>query len=169
MSMPALWGRSRAELTRRFRLSAAALLLIAFAAPAAARQLIAEPVLVFVDQARILQLPDRAATVVIGNPLIADVSIQPGGLAVVTGKGYGTTNFLVLDSAGAVLTEKTLEVSFPSDRTLVVVYRGADRETYSCTPDCSTRVTLGDFPEYFDKTLSQTVTRNAQASSAGAH
>ena len=31
----------------------------------------------------------------IGNPLIADLSIQPGGLAVITGKGYGATNFIV--------------------------------------------------------------------------
>ena len=91
-----------------------------------------------------MQLPDRAATVVVGNPLIADLSIQPGGLAVITGKGYGATNFIVLDRHGAVLTEKTIEVTGPSDKT-VVVYRGTDRETYSCTPDCSRRITLGDF------------------------
>ena len=44
------------------------------------------------DEARIMKLPDRATTVVIGNPLIADLSIQPGGLAVITGKCYGATN-----------------------------------------------------------------------------
>ncbi len=53
-----------------------------------------------------MKLPDRAATVVIGNPLIADLAIQPGGIAVVTGKGYGGTNVIVMDRAGVVLTEK---------------------------------------------------------------
>ncbi len=44
------------------------------------------------DQAKVIKMPDRATTIVIGNPLIADVAIQPGGLAVVTGKSFGDTN-----------------------------------------------------------------------------
>jgi Flp pilus assembly secretin CpaC len=64
--------------------------------PAAA----AEPINVALDQATVLQLPDRAKTVVVGNPLIADLSVQPGGLAVVTAKGYGATNFIALDRNG---------------------------------------------------------------------
>jgi Flp pilus assembly secretin CpaC len=139
---------------------AAAFLLLAPALPVCA-----EPIVVFLDQARILKLPERAKTVVVGNPLIADLSIQPSGIAVVTGKGYGATNFIVLDRAGAVLMEKTVEVTGPSDKT-VVVYRGVSRETYSCTPICSTRITLGDVPEYFDKTIAQTVTRDSQATAA---
>lgn len=126
-----------------------------------------EPIVVILDQAKILQLPERAATVVVGNPLIADLSIQPGGLAVVTGKGYGATNFIVLDKSGAVLMEKTVEVTVPAGDT-VVVYRGADRETYSCTPDCSRRLTLGDNFDMFDKTMAQITTRNSQSTAAGA-
>ncbi len=139
----------------------AALLLIAIV-PAAA----AEPIAVLLDQARIIKLPDRASTIVVGNPLIADLSVQPGGIAVVTGKGYGATNFVVLDRNGAVLMEKSVEVKEPNDK-IVVVYRGIDRETYSCTPGCSRRITLGDVPEFFDKTLAETTTRNSQAVAAG--
>jgi hypothetical protein len=160
--MTALCARQRANCSPLHWLLAA-LLLFALATPAAAT----EPVVVLLDQARILQLPERAATVVVGNPLIADLSIQPGGLAVVTGKGYGATNFVVLDRRGIVLTEQTVEVTGPNDKT-VVVYRGVDRETYSCSPDCSRRITLGDAPEFFDKTLAETTTRNAQAAGAGA-
>ncbi len=141
----------------------ATLLLIAIVAPAAA----AESIVVPLDDAKLLQLPERAATVVVGNPLIADLSIQPGGLAVITAKGYGATNFIVLDRAGVVLSEQTVEVTLPAGK-IVVVYRGPDRETYSCTPDCSRRITLGDGNEYFDKTLAQTVSRDAQATAAGA-
>ncbi len=159
--MMAWCARARAGLRPLYRLSAI-LLLVTFVAPAVA----ADPIVVSIDQARIMQLPDRAATVVVGNPLIADLTIQPGGLAIVTGKGYGATNFVVLDRHGAVLSEHAVEVTGPNDKT-VVVYRGIDRETYSCTPDCSRRITLGDFPEYFDKTLAETTSRNTQAVAAG--
>jgi len=127
----------------------------------------ADQISVALDNARILHLPDRAATVVIGNPLIADLSIQPGGLAVITGKSYGETNFVVLDRGGVVLAEKTVEVTFPNEQTAVVVYRGVDRETYSCTPDCSHRLTLGDSPDIFDKVMQQTTNRNTQSAAAG--
>ena len=44
---------------------------------------------VVLDQATIMKLPEKVATIVVGNPLIADVAVQSGGLVVVTGKGYG--------------------------------------------------------------------------------
>ena len=153
---------------------AAILVLTCLASPVFA----ADTIPVVLDQARILKLPDRATTIVVGNPLIADLSIQPGGLAVVTGKSYGATNFIVMDKTGAVLLEKTVEVMGPTDPT-VVVYRGSTRQTYSCTPDCSPRVTLGDtgkeffdhdtnlYTDYFKSTIEQGVSLNNQAMSAG--
>jgi len=164
--MAALCAQGRAKLSL-VRWLVAVLLPIAIVAPAAAQPPAPDDtILVVLDQARFLQLPERAANVVIGNPLIADLSIQPGGLIVITGKGNGTTNLIVTDKKGVVLMEKTLEVSVSNDRT-VVVYRGVERETYSCTPDCSRRLMLGDMPEYFDKTLAQIVARNNQATAAG--
>ena len=133
------------------------------AAPAGADE--ALPVLL--DQARIIKLPERAATMVIGDPLIADVSLQPGGLAVITGKSYGATNVVVLDKTGAVLMERNVEVKGPPDR-VVYVYRGVSRNTYSCTPECAPRVTLGDDFDYFDKNLAQAGNRSSQALAAGA-
>jgi hypothetical protein len=113
------------------------------------------------------------------NPLIADVSIQPGGIAVVTGKGYGATNVIVMDHS-VVMMEKIVEVREPMGP-IVVVYRGATRQTYSCTPGCVTRVTLGESSkddwdlgkdtapplDYFNRALNQTVTRNNQALGSG--
>jgi hypothetical protein len=166
--MAALCARGRASLSPLHWLSAI-LVWVAMVAPAAAQPmpLPAETIFVFLDRARLMQLPERAANVVVGNPLIADLSIQPGGLTVITGKSYGITNFIVTDQRGVVLMEKTVEVSGYGDKT-VVVYRGADRETYSCTPMCSRRLTLGDVPEYFEKTLGEIVTLNNQATGAGA-
>jgi hypothetical protein len=122
----------------------------------------AETITVFLDQAKITRLPDRVATVIVGNPLIADVSIQAGGLMVITGKGYGATNLIALDRSGAVLREQSIQVQGPTGD-VIVVYRGANRESYSCTPICERRITLGDTPEYFDATLGQTGSRNSGA------
>lgn len=140
----------------------AVILFTAGAAPAPA----ATPITVQVDRATLIKLPEQAATVVIGNPLIADLSIQPHGVGVITGKGYGATNFIVLDKDGIVLAEHTVEVLAPSDP-IVVVYRGVARETYSCAPECLRRITLGDDPDYFDKTINQSASRNNQAMAAG--
>jgi hypothetical protein len=117
---------------------------------------------IIVDQAKLIRMPDRVATLIVGNPLIADVSIQPGGLMVLTGKGYGQTNLIALDRAGNKLLEKSLLVKAPAET--VVVYKGILRETYSCAPVCQPRNTLGDAPIFFNTTLNQTVTRNNQAS-----
>ena len=142
---------------------AAALCLVPFAAAA---QPPGEAIPVDLDQARLIKLPERASTVVIGNPLIADLSIQPGGLAVITGKGYGATNVIVVDKDGAVLAEHTVLVRGPTDP-IVVVYRGATRETYSCAPECLPRITLGDDGDFFSQTLNQATTRNNQAMAVG--
>ena len=52
---------------------------------------VGEPITVYLDQAKVLKLPDKTATLVVGNPLIADVAVQPGGIMVLTAKSYGVT------------------------------------------------------------------------------
>jgi Flp pilus assembly secretin CpaC len=124
----------------------------------------ADSLTVNIDEARIMKLPDRVATIVIGNPLIADAALQSGGVLVVTGKGYGSTNMLALDRSGRVVMDKTvLVLSAVSSSDLVVVYKGVERESYSCAPDCERRITLGDSPAYFNATLLQTGTRTPAA------
>jgi Flp pilus assembly secretin CpaC len=138
--------------------------LLAIAIPAFASA--AETLNVSVDQATLTKLPERVSTIIIGNPLIADVTIQSGGVMVVTGKGFGATNIVALDRAGSVLMEKTVVVHGPRDD-VVVVYRGIQRETYSCQPDCERRITLGDTPDFFNTAIGQAGARNAQAQGAG--
>ena len=121
---------------------------------------------VTLDQAKIVKLPERVATVVVGNPLIADIALQPGGQVVITGKGYGRTNIIALDRNGKVLMDRDVQVNGPS-KDVVVMYRGINRETYSCAPQCERRITLGDEPKYFDSTLSQTSNRSGQAQGQG--
>jgi hypothetical protein len=122
----------------------------------------AADVVVHVDQAKLMRLPNKVATIVIGNPLIADASLQTGGQMVITGKGYGMTNIIALDRAGNVLMDRRVEVRGPIGH-IVVVYKGAERETYSCTPECQRRITLGDGTAYFDATIGQTDLRSDKA------
>ena len=124
-----------------------------------------DAIAVNVDQAKLVKLPARVSTIVVGNPLIADVSLQNGGIVVVTGKGYGATNFIAMDRSGEVLVDRVIQVEGPSDR-LITVYRGAERESYSCMPVCQRRVTLGDSDTYFKSALDQSGTLSGQASNS---
>lgn len=120
-----------------------------------------------VDQAKLVKLPERVATIVVGNPLIADVTLQPGGMVVVTGKGYGATNVIAMDRTGTVLVDRIIQVEGPTDQ-VVTIYRGVERESYSCMPVCQRRVTLGDGEGYFKSTMDQAGSLNTQASGSGA-
>jgi hypothetical protein len=156
--MSASSPRTMLRIPSAMRAIALGLLLVPLAVPSPA----AESIAVVVDQAKLVKLPDKVATIVVGNPLIADVSLQPGGLMVVTGKGYGSTNVMALDRQGTVLVDRMVQVEGPTDK-LVTVYRGVDRETYSCTPVCQRRITLGDAPAYFNATLGQSGSLASQA------
>jgi Flp pilus assembly secretin CpaC len=120
-----------------------------------------------VDQAKLVRLPTRVSTIVVGNPLIADVALQAGGIVVVTGKGYGATNFIAMDRGGVVLVDRMIQVEGPTDR-LVTVYRGVERESWSCMPICQRRVTLGDGESYFKSTMDQAGTLSSQAAGSAA-
>jgi hypothetical protein len=102
---------------------------------------------------------------VVGNPLIADVTLQNGGIVVVTGKGYGATNFIAMDRSGEVLVDRLIQVEGPTDQ-VVTIYRGVDRETYTCQPVCQRRATLGDNDNYFKAVMDQASTLSNQASTA---
>lgn len=126
-----------------------------------------DPISVNVDQAKLVKLPGHIATIVVGNPLIADVTLQSGGLVVVTGKGYGATNVIAMDRAGSILVDRVIQVEGPCDR-VVTVYRGVERESYSCMPICEKRITLGDSPGYFKATMDQAQNLNLQAGGTSA-
>jgi putative type II/III system pilus formation protein len=126
---------------------------------------VAGAIAVNVDQAKLVKLPTRVSTIVVGNPLIADVTLQNGGIIVVTGKGYGATNFIAMDRSGEVLVDRVIQVEGPTDQ-LVTVYRGVERETYSCMPTCQRRMTLGDGDNYFKSVSDQANQLSGQASSS---
>lgn len=122
----------------------------------------AEAVTVTVDHAKVLRLPDKAQTVIVGNPAIADVTVQRNGVMIVTGKSYGVTNLIALDATGALLAESSVRVGAASD-SILTVQRGLERESYSCTPACQPSAQLGDSKTFFESTTGQSGARNAAA------
>jgi Flp pilus assembly secretin CpaC len=150
----------------RFGFSVLATVLLSWPAPGQAAP---DPdrIAVNVDQAKLVKLPAGITTIVVGNPLIADVTLQPGGIVVVTGKGYGATNFIALDRSGQVLVDRQIQVEGPTDR-VVTVYRGVERESYSCMPICQRRVTLGDGEAYFSSAMGQANSLSGQATGQAA-
>jgi len=135
----------------------------AFAAPAPTGGTIP----VNIDQAKLIRLPERAATIIVGNPLVADITLQPGGIIIVTGKSYGATNFVAMDRNGEVLVDRIIQVESAADP-IVTVYRGIERESYSCMPICQPRITLGDSDKFFKSTLDQAGVLSGQAAGAAA-
>ena len=92
----------------------------------------AEAVAVNVDQAKLVKLPARVATIVVGNPLIADVSLQTGGVVVVTGKGYGATNFIAMDRAGEILVDRVIQVEGPTDQLVTSIAASSANPIAAC-------------------------------------
>jgi hypothetical protein len=146
--------------TRLHVLAAAVLTGLAFGPAAASERIDTVPVIV--DHAKVIRLPERTQTVIVGNPAIADVTVQKNGVLVITGKSFGVTNLIALDAAGAMLAESRVSVRAATD-SVVTLHRGTDRESYSCAPNCQPAMQLGDSTKFFADVGGQAQTRNSMA------
>lgn len=90
---------------------------------------------VVMNQAKIVKLARPADTIVIGNPEIADAAVQDATTIVLTGKGFGVTNLVVLDIDGQPVVDEQVVVSRQTVDS-VRIYRRANVQTLSCTPYC---------------------------------
>jgi Flp pilus assembly secretin CpaC len=102
-----------------------------------------DPISVKVNMARILRISAPAATVIIGNPGVADITIQDPQTLILTGRSYGQTNLIVLDAAGNPVADTMVSVVQPQGDT-ITVYMGSARQTLACEPVCQPTIMLGD-------------------------
>jgi hypothetical protein len=109
----------------------------------------ADDLIVKYDQSQLIRLPRPAAEIIIGNPAIADIAIQSGNLLVVTGKSFGITNIIALDSERNVIQDQRVLVR-RDDAKVVNLQRGTERQTFNCTPQCNPSIVIGDDQKYFD-------------------
>ncbi len=119
-------------------------------------------VTVNVNMARILRINSPASTVIIGNPAIADVTIQDPKTLILTGKAYGETNLIILDSVGNPIADTLVDV-VQQDANLMIVYQGTARTTLICDPVCQPTPMLGDDPGYTSQAIASSNLINTAA------
>ena len=133
----------------------------------AALPALADPIQVIVDQAKVMHVSRPADIVIIGNPAIADATIQDNQTLIITGHSYGTTNLIVLDANGQSIADELVTVGAQNDD-IVTVYKRASRQTFSCTPDCSPMLAVGDNTTAFDTVNGQIQSHSALSTAAAA-
>lgn len=150
----------------RFGALATASLLIALlpAGGAAAQDLIVK-----YDQSQLMRLPRPVSEIIVGNPTIADVTVQSGDLLVVTGKTFGITNVIALDADRNVIKDQRVIVA-REDARMINLQKGGKRESYNCaTTSCNPSLVVGDEPGYFDAVgkMAQTKIKFSDSSAEG--
>ena len=134
------------------------LLTASVAAPAYAGNM--QSYTVELNKTEVVRLPGAAASIIVGNPKIADVTVQSSDLIFVVGRGFGETNLIILDAQGNTMVNADLQVVNTLSNQGVRLYNGKERETYSCIPFCGPSPVLGDTVEFISENTSseQTLT-----------
>lgn len=94
-----------------------------------------DTITVELDYARVIKLDRPVSRVIIGNSDIADAAVSDAQTIILTGKKFGTTNLVILDTDGSAIVDERILVSLENKNTLQI-YRQADRQIMSCTPNC---------------------------------
>ena len=127
-------------------------------APAA----VADPFTVKVDQTVTLKLTAPANSVVIGNAMVADVSVADARTLLVTGKAFGATNLTVLDRAGNTIYTNQLVVGGEPEDGITIV-RAGGTYSYSCVEKCRATPMVGDAPNHFSEVMGTVTAKEASA------
>lgn len=132
----------------RFRspLPIPAAMLLTFLA-ASPQVLAAEDLTIETDHSQMVILPGLPGSVVVGNPSIADATVE-GTRLFIHGRGFGTTNIMVLDLSGNEVATFSISVSHITPNA-VAVYRGPERISFNCAPLCERDLQVGDSHPYF--------------------
>ena len=90
-----------------------------------------------IDQATRVQLRGPAGSVIVGNPLIADVTVVDSNTLYITGKGYGVTEIVAVDTIGRTVFQSEVVVSEGSGTGRVRIWRGGQATEMACGSSCS--------------------------------
>lgn len=94
----------------------------------------ANEILLTADQTRIFPLTETPATVVVGNPDVADVTLKGKSLFLYP-RGFGQTNLILLDAEGKPIGDYVLRVA-ADDAYSMNRFSPGLRQTFSCRKDC---------------------------------
>jgi Flp pilus assembly secretin CpaC len=80
-----------------------------------------EAQVVTIDQALVVKVPTGTEVLVVGNAAIADLTLlKQGATMIITGKGFGETNFIALNATGNPLAQSLIRVVAAAGRTALL-------------------------------------------------
>jgi Pilus formation protein N terminal region len=135
------------------RTTTAVLFYLALTAAAAAEGITIES-----DKTQMISVAVKPGTVVVGNPSIADISIN-GNQVFVHGHGYGNTNIIILDTQGNQLANFDVTVK-QSVSNAVTLFRSSNRFSMACDPICEYNLQPGDQVDWFKGVAEQQAAKN---------
>jgi len=92
-----------------------------------------------IDRSARVQLRGAAASIIVANPQIADVSMVDANTLFIVGKGYGVTEVVAVDGVGRTLFQREIVVSGGATGS-VRVWRGAQATEMTGGASCSPSV-----------------------------
>ncbi len=92
-----------------------------------------------IDRSTRVQLRGAAASIIVGNSQIADVSLVDANTMFIVGKGYGVTEVVAVDGVGRTLFKREIVVTGGSTGS-VRVWRGAQATEMACGASCTPSV-----------------------------
>jgi hypothetical protein len=121
------------------------------------------------DEVHTLTFKRPVATVYVGNPAIADITMIDARHAFVQGKGYGRTNFVALNQDGVQVFGTSITVTGASSGNTVVLNRGSQRITLNCAGQrCEPTPMPGDGKDAYDPTNGVAAAHQSSARTAAA-
>jgi hypothetical protein len=122
------------------------------------------------DEVHTLTFKRPVATVYVGNPAIADITMIDARHAFVLGKGFGRTNIVALNHDGVQVFNTQVNVLGGGSADTVTLNRGAQRVTYDCAGGrCEPAPMPGDGKDSYDLMNGQITTHqdNARKAASG--
>lgn len=136
------------------RLSLTMLAVAALTAFTCSGLLAATEIVVMADEAKLVSVGGEISTVVVGNPAIADATVQ-GQNVFIHGRSYGSTNLIVLDKEGSQIANLGITVMQGGNSNLTV-FRAGGKYSYVCEPQCQVALQIGDKQDFFDAVNDET-------------
>lgn len=99
-----------------------------------------------IDRSQRISLRGAVSSVIVNNPLIADVTVVDANTLVILGKGYGQTEILAVDSIGRTLFQNQIIVTGGQTGSMRV-WRGGQATEMACASTCSPSLRVYDNAE----------------------
>ena len=123
------------------------------------------PLSVLIDRSQLMMLNDEPGTIIVGNPSIADVSLN-GLQLFIHGHSAGETNLMVFNQNGTKIVDLELSVIQDGSNSVTIFAgtssrQGTLRRSYVCAPSCDPSMVASDDSDSFGSAISKNSSKDA--------